>query len=439
MRAVTCYRGFTLIELLVVIAIIAILAAILFPVFAKAREKARQNTCMNNQRQIALAVMMYVQDNEETFPAAKGWNQHMSSAYGVKGEVWDCQSVTHPGNETAPDYFYVAGSFLSGLALGDIAKPTEAPIVADLADPGNNPPYINDNGTSDCAQAVAQTDPRHNGGAVVAFVDGHVSWIKASDIGALLYIASIDPALAATKPLCLGLAYAAPLEAGSNSDYTLSKGLQSAGITTMVSHVPRGYWTQDCFGFHSGPGGAGGAHGAYYQVDVANGGVIAYANCAGGFNYPTEKIPWWTLPTIPATPPYGSKCTITGYDTNGSYAMAWNGSNAGAYMSPLGTATMSNITLTIVPNVTGSTVKKMALVAQTQQNAGTGWAKVTSIQVGSDPAVTFTTKANFQNVKYMKALYQGILYTLPVIPGKNIVIKMDLSMSTGGATLAFER
>jgi prepilin-type N-terminal cleavage/methylation domain-containing protein/prepilin-type processing-associated H-X9-DG protein len=60
--------AFTLIELLVVIAIIAVLAAILFPVFARAREKARQATCLSNQKQIAAAVMMYVQDYDETFP-----------------------------------------------------------------------------------------------------------------------------------------------------------------------------------------------------------------------------------------------------------------------------------------------------------------------------------------------------------------------------------
>lgn len=64
-------RGFTLIELLVVIAIIAILAAILFPVFAQAREKARSVSCLSNQKQIALGIVQYVQDYDEVFP--QGW------------------------------------------------------------------------------------------------------------------------------------------------------------------------------------------------------------------------------------------------------------------------------------------------------------------------------------------------------------------------------
>src|SRR5687768_9905413 len=78
------FRAFTLIELLVVIAIIAILAAILFPVFARAREQARKTSCTSNMKQIGLGMLMYAQDYDEKFPAAKNncshgpfdsWNQ----------------------------------------------------------------------------------------------------------------------------------------------------------------------------------------------------------------------------------------------------------------------------------------------------------------------------------------------------------------------------
>src|SRR5579862_2269722 len=72
MRHRTARSGFTLIELLVVIAIIAILAAILFPVFAQAREKARQASCLSNGRQCGLGILMYTQDYDETYPLAGG-------------------------------------------------------------------------------------------------------------------------------------------------------------------------------------------------------------------------------------------------------------------------------------------------------------------------------------------------------------------------------
>src|SRR3712207_199486 len=70
-------RGFTLIELLVVIAIIAILAAILFPVFAQAREKARAISCTSNVKQLATSVLMYAQDYDETYPIGvqDDWNE----------------------------------------------------------------------------------------------------------------------------------------------------------------------------------------------------------------------------------------------------------------------------------------------------------------------------------------------------------------------------
>src|ERR1043165_5620209 len=97
-------NGFTLIELLVVIAIIAILAAILFPVFAQAREKARQTTCLSNQKQLGTAMSMYMQDYDERFPnwrtlvpksvenpnAKITWVENMQP-YAKNKKIWVCQ------------------------------------------------------------------------------------------------------------------------------------------------------------------------------------------------------------------------------------------------------------------------------------------------------------------------------------------------------------
>src|SRR5438067_1447627 len=84
-------RGFTLIELLVVIAVIAILAGILFPVFAQAREKARQASCLSNSKQWGTAFMMYVQDWDETYPLGFGYDTSLG------GWAWNYNHMVPAG------------------------------------------------------------------------------------------------------------------------------------------------------------------------------------------------------------------------------------------------------------------------------------------------------------------------------------------------------
>jgi len=191
--------AFTLIELLVVIAIIAILAAILFPVFAKTREKGRQTACLSNTRQIGSALSLYVQDNEETTPSSftfgRWWTLLNKTAWPppfardllqpyVKNEnVWYCPSIdpeqplwpadpkvgTFEDNQTSYFWNYYCqekgrgpkGEYLAGIALADVPYPADQPVWWDIPYWGSNPVHFH--------------------GVNAVFIDGHSKWARIDD------------------------------------------------------------------------------------------------------------------------------------------------------------------------------------------------------------------------------------------------------------------
>ncbi|MDR3706666.1 MAG: DUF1559 domain-containing protein [Capsulimonadaceae bacterium] len=106
-------RAFTLIELLVVIAIIAILAAILFPVFAKAREKARQASCQSNMKQLGIGFVQYVQDYDERFPAATYWGSQIYP-YEKSTGVFKCPDDVNTASTTSYPNSYAFNVNLDG-------------------------------------------------------------------------------------------------------------------------------------------------------------------------------------------------------------------------------------------------------------------------------------------------------------------------------------
>jgi len=185
-------KGFTLIELLVVIAIIAILAAILFPVFARAREKARQASCMSNVKQIALGILMYAQDYDETLPRNAIAGNPISGASGairwpalimpyVKNtQIFTCPSDKKYGLVLNDPYWqppgnseqcgYGLGCHIYGVALGMIAKPAETILIADSRS------YMVKASGQTWGSEPAGTRPvyyRHNQMANFGFCDGH--------------------------------------------------------------------------------------------------------------------------------------------------------------------------------------------------------------------------------------------------------------------------
>jgi prepilin-type N-terminal cleavage/methylation domain-containing protein/prepilin-type processing-associated H-X9-DG protein len=202
-------HGFTLIELLVVIAIIAILAAILFPVFAKAREKARQTSCLSNVKQIILGHLMYAQDYDELMCPTRlrygGGDNRAIWAYGIQPYLKNTQLLLCPSWITGASWYevaawgpmrvsyghncYAAGTY-AGNPLAYFARPAETILIVDY---GNG--CIKANSTNcGCAggavcpvnYATAQwttgTAGRHNEGSNCGMVDGHAKWRKGSDL-----------------------------------------------------------------------------------------------------------------------------------------------------------------------------------------------------------------------------------------------------------------
>jgi len=217
--------GFTLIELLVVIAIIAILAAILFPVFAKAREKARQTSCLSNARQIAIACLSYAQDYDETMPVnnekfwSSGWppcppplgaGSNCGQSYTVlimpymkNDQILRCPSA--PRNASISrfgvvlpafaDYDLVACISSRGwTSLAAAARPAEQFMLGDTENTMHcckggaciislaYPNWLACNYCSVMSLPNRDAYTRHNGGSNIAHWDGHAKWYKADSI-----------------------------------------------------------------------------------------------------------------------------------------------------------------------------------------------------------------------------------------------------------------
>jgi prepilin-type N-terminal cleavage/methylation domain-containing protein len=194
-------RGFTLIELLVVIAIIAILAAILFPVFARAREKARQTSCLSNLKQLGMGFMMYTQDYDECTPVAYSginwWDGSWRARiypYVSNYQIFACPSMSSlpcPPNGTGCYGInaYIGEAPPGYVSLAAITAPAETFalgenndgdwVIEPISDGTYGTPPLP--GPWDPTTGwVAANPPHHNGGDNFAYVDGHAKWLTVS-------------------------------------------------------------------------------------------------------------------------------------------------------------------------------------------------------------------------------------------------------------------
>jgi prepilin-type N-terminal cleavage/methylation domain-containing protein/prepilin-type processing-associated H-X9-DG protein len=188
-------RGFTLIELLVVIAIIAILAAILFPVFAKAREKARQSSCLSNVKQIMLAALQYCQDFDETVAqfetvSATVFWYDTYEPYIKNTQIFICPSRTpirgcgcdSTGNGVGIRNRYGMNTSFQGYKLGTFVRPAEQILHAETGCYRTATASEITNRTAWCVNDISQASATsysgfllvHSGMCNAGYLDGHV-------------------------------------------------------------------------------------------------------------------------------------------------------------------------------------------------------------------------------------------------------------------------